>query len=512
MRISKTLKSKNIGLIVSYLLLLADCVVGIFYTPLLLNALGSTQYGLYDLVNSVANYIAVVDIGLGATVTRYIIKYKTSGEKEKEQSSIKTALSSYLLLAGIAMTIGIILSLLLPQFLGGKEIGTSYQEAETLMLVMSLNIAMSLFLHAFSGIALAYSYYSTEKVLKLCRLFIRLTLVVLIVNKTGTALSLAIIDVLLTILMLFAYLVFFRWGKIKLLKGKFDFPLLKSMLIFTVAILFQSLINQINTSSGKIIIGWKESSTNVITTFSIITQLYLLYCNMSTVIQNIYYPSISEAVFSGENKKQITRRIIEPSRMQLLILQIIVIGFMFMGRDFVTLWVGSQDGIQSEKIWFLSLVLMISALLHLSQNTITCILKAKNILKARTVILGIGALCNIIISIMLIFITDSVFAVVIGLVVNNVLFNSIIMNIYYSKKEIVDVKLYFADTFSKQLLAILITAGIGIVINILLPITSWMALILKCAIILIGYIGCEMLLGLNKGEKEKIKSIINKKR
>ena len=192
------IKNKNIGLILSYVLLLLDCIIGIFYTPLLLNSLGTTQYGLYDLVNSFANYIAIVDIGLGATVTRYIIKYKTIGDKEKEQNSIKTAIFSYLFLMLIAFIIGILATLLLPQFLNNKDIGTSYREAQLLMLVMSINISLSLFIHAFSGIALAYSYYSIEKILKIFRLISRFILVIVIVTDTKRALSIAIIDVILT--------------------------------------------------------------------------------------------------------------------------------------------------------------------------------------------------------------------------------------------------------------------------------------------------------------------------
>ena len=506
------IKNKNIGLILSYVLLLLDCIIGIFYTPLLLNSLGTTQYGLYDLVNSFANYIAIVDIGLGATVTRYIIKYKTIGDKEKEQNSIKTAIFSYLFLMLIAFIIGILATLLLPQFLNNKDIGTSYREAQLLMLVMSINISLSLFIHAFSGIALAYSYYSIEKILKIFRLISRFILVIVIVTETKRALSIAIIDVILTLIMILSYLLFFKICKISLFKGKFSFYFLKKMLVFTIFILFQSLINQINTGAGKIIIGWREDSTKIITTYSIISQLYLLYCNMSSVVQNIYYPSISTAVFKGENVNKITNRIVYPSRIQLMILQLIIIGFMFFGLDFLKLWIGNQDGMQIDKIWILSLLLMLTSFIYLCQNTITCILKAKNKLKERTIILGIGAFFNILFSIIFSFIIDSVYSVVIGLIVSNIIFCSIIMNIYYKKYGIINVKSFFRETFSRQQFVIFLSIVIGFLLNILFLNVNWGIFLVKCIIIILFYIFFEILIGTNKIEKERIYSFFKIKK
>ena len=155
MSIEGFMKNKKVGVIVSYLLLILDSIIGVFYTPLLIKALGQTQYGLYDVVNSITAYIAIADIGLGGTITRFFIKYTTQKVEQKEKNCITTALFAYLIIAFVCLLAGIVVVILFPSILTDKNIGASSGEAQMLLFVSVGNIVLSLFMHAFSGIALA---------------------------------------------------------------------------------------------------------------------------------------------------------------------------------------------------------------------------------------------------------------------------------------------------------------------------------------------------------------------
>ncbi len=505
---SAWMKNQQIGLIISYILLALDSVIGIFYTPLLIRSLGETQYGLYDIVNSITSYIAIADIGLGATITRYIIKYKTEQNKTKEENCIKTALITYSVIAIACALIGLIVMIFLPQFMEGKEIGASLQEAQMLLLISVGNIVLTLFIHAFSGIVLAYSFFSLEKILKILRIIIRFSLVLILVSYTGKAITLALIDIVLTILMICAFLFFFMKEKIGIFKGKFEKPLLKSMLGFTVAILFQSIINQINTTSGKLIVGWRATNFDQVTVYGVIVQIYFIYCNMATVIQNIYYPSIGEAVFLNKDTQELTEKVIEPSRLQATILYVILIGFWCFGQEFVQLWVG----IESKKIWLCASILMTFATLHLSQNTISCILKSKNKLRAKTIILGCGALVALLISIIGSIWWDTIYMVTIGVTTGMIICDTIAMNIYYSCAQIINMKMFFKVFFNKHWIVVVLSLIIAIGINMLIPNYSWITLILKIAVLVVVYLGLMVLIGFNNKEKQRIKKIFHKQK
>ena len=79
MRISETKK----GVVLSYALLLCNTIYGLLVTPFILKYVGANSYGVYKSVSSLSASLAVMDLGLGATMTRYMAQYHATNEKDK---------------------------------------------------------------------------------------------------------------------------------------------------------------------------------------------------------------------------------------------------------------------------------------------------------------------------------------------------------------------------------------------------------------------------------------------
>ena len=75
----------KIGLILNYINLGIGNLIPIFYTPIMLSLLGQQEYGLYKLSTSITSYLSLVSMGIGAAVTRYLIKANTEEGKEAEE-------------------------------------------------------------------------------------------------------------------------------------------------------------------------------------------------------------------------------------------------------------------------------------------------------------------------------------------------------------------------------------------------------------------------------------------
>mgnify|MGYP001540049099 CR=1 FL=1 len=62
------------GAIISYVALFLNIVIGLLYTPWMINTIGKADYGLYTLAMSVIS-LFVFDFGLGSAITRFVSKY-----------------------------------------------------------------------------------------------------------------------------------------------------------------------------------------------------------------------------------------------------------------------------------------------------------------------------------------------------------------------------------------------------------------------------------------------------
>ena len=72
------------GVVLSYIAIALNNIVGLLYTPFMLRMMGQNEYGLYSLVASIVAYLTVLDLGFGNAIIRYTAKFRTEG-KVKEQ-------------------------------------------------------------------------------------------------------------------------------------------------------------------------------------------------------------------------------------------------------------------------------------------------------------------------------------------------------------------------------------------------------------------------------------------
>ena len=76
----------KIGALLSYVSLGLSSIISILYTPIMLALLGQSEYGLFNLSNSIIGYLGVLDFGLGNAVVRYTSKYRALEDKDGEQN------------------------------------------------------------------------------------------------------------------------------------------------------------------------------------------------------------------------------------------------------------------------------------------------------------------------------------------------------------------------------------------------------------------------------------------
>lgn len=93
------------------------------------------------------------------------------------------------------------------------------------------------------------------------------------------------------------------------------------------------------------------------------------------------------------SKKDLTHIMIRVGRIQLFLLSFILISFIGLGENFLSLWVGKSIGDNVRVVWLGAIIILIPLLVPLTQNTGLAILQALNIHRGRAIILFILLLC-----------------------------------------------------------------------------------------------------------------------
>ena len=216
--------------------------------------------------------------------------------------------------------------------------------------------------------------------------------------------------------------------KIQFAFDQFDFHVLREIAQFSFFLFLNMVIDQINWSVDKFILGW-VSGTGAVAIYGVGAQINTLVMNFSTAISSVFAPRVNRIAAEEKTNmnKQFTQLMIRVGRVQYLILMLVASGFVIFGRYFIT---NIYSTIEYAQAYPVALLLILPAMIPLIQNLGIEIQRAVNKHQVRAIIYFIMALLNVVISIPLAKAFGPVGSAM-GTAIGLILANGIIINIYY---------------------------------------------------------------------------------
>ena len=145
-------KQLKIGAVLSYAQMGLNIVIGLIYTPLMIRLLGQSEYGLYNTVASTISMLSILNLGFGSGYIRYFAKYRARNDTGSIFRLNGLFLSIFLIIGAIALLCGLFLTchleIVFDQGLSQEE----YATARVLMLLLTVNLALSFPMSVFSNI------------------------------------------------------------------------------------------------------------------------------------------------------------------------------------------------------------------------------------------------------------------------------------------------------------------------------------------------------------------------
>ncbi|OPZ87659.1 MAG: colanic acid exporter [Firmicutes bacterium ADurb.Bin419] len=283
-----------------------------------------------------------------------------------------------------------------------------------------------------------------------------------------------------------------------------DKHVLKEISAFSGFIALSAIADQINWSVDKILLGryWGPAVTAV---YSVSSTIQSLYMQISTAISNVFIPRVNRMVSEGESNETLTALFIRIGRFQMLVLLPILLGFIFLGKRFISVWCPTGY----DEAYPIAMMLMIPSTLPYLQNIGIAIQTAQNRHKFRSVLYILMATVNFALSIPLCKLYGGVGCAV-GTAISLIIANGLVMNIYYHKIIRLNVVKYWSSMLS-FMPTVIASTGLGLTMNYFLNIDSWLKLFVCIGMFCIVYILMVWFTAMNREEKKSVLSMMNRR-
>lgn len=501
---SMKIDQRKAGVILSYSSQLVHVLTGLIYTPVMLRLLGQSEYGLYQLVYSVVSYLSLLSLGFGASYIRFYSRYKA----ERDENGVAKLNGMFMLIfcsiSVICILCGSVMIVNIQGIFGTGLTEAEYKTARSLMLLMVINLALTFPNSVFNCSITAHEKFIFQKVLvlfqNLLNPFITLPLLIMGYGSIG----MVTVTTLTTLGVLISNAAFcFKKLKIRFKFKGFQPSLLKEMWIFTFFIFLNQIVDQINWSVDKFLLG-RLAGTSAVAVYGIGGQINTLYMQFSSSVSIVFVPKVNRIVAESGDDHELTRLFTKVGRIQFIIMMLILTGFIFFGKPFIRLWAGDEYNVS----YYIVLLLIMPATVPLIQNLGIEIQRAKNKHKTRSIVYLFIAIANVIFSIPLIKIwgpAGAAMGTCLSLLAGNVLF----MNWYYHFRLGIDI-VYFWEIIASVIPGLIIPCVVGIIGIKCFNFNSLAMLAAGVIIYSAIYFGSMFLFGFNAKERQMIINLLNK--
>lgn len=498
------MKNRTIGLILSYVNTFLSMITGLFLSAFYIDRLGDTEYGVYQTIASFANYLVLLEFGTGTVMSRNISICKAkNASKEEIEKNISTIWSITNILSLVILSISLIFYLCIEHIYVNSLTVQQISDGKDMFIFITIYLLASFYSQTLNGVTLAYEDYTYSSKISMTKTIIRTSLLIVLLLNLNRAIIIAIVDAIINIAVACVTYIYCRKKfQIKINFKQFDRGVFRNSIPLSLALFLQAIMNQANNNVDKFIIGIVLNPETV-TLYSIALYIYSIFSSLTTIPISMYRPQIIQQI-AGGGMREISDKLVEPSRLIVIIGGTILGGFFAAGRQFISIVYGAEYLFA----WLIAIILMIPAFVTMPNEMVINVLDAMNKRLFRSLSLSFTTILNIILTIFFLKwygVVGAAVATALSLILGNV----IIMGIYYSRFIGLKVTYMYQKIYKGiviyQLLGALIAYFVGLLIT-----DIQISFIVSGSLFLVISSGGFLLFGRTSSERRMINKILKR--
>lgn len=489
------------GALISYFTMAFNIIAGLIYIPWMVSKIGQSDYGLYTLANSLVA-IFMLDFGLGSAVSRYISKYRAEGKNE-EISNIMGIIYKLYIYIDIAILVVLAVLYFFIESIYAELTPGELDKFRDLYIIVAVYQIVAFPLAPIDGILNSYEKFTQ---LKLCNLLYRVLSVVAVVVVLLFSSDVRIVIVANVLSHLATILAKFILTK-KYVPLKVNFKasgrsLYKTLFSFTAWTTVISIMQRFTHSFAPSVLGI-TSGALAIALYAPAVTLEGYFYTLGTSVNGLFLPRVSRHV-ADKDDNGILKLMIKVGRYQSMILGLAFIGFVCVGKEFMTLWMG-PDYTES---YYLTIIILLPTLISATQQIAKTTVIAKKLIKYQALCMTVTGVLGLVVSYLLSMRIGAA-GVCIGTALTSIC-NISFMNIIYKKKAGINVFEFYKKCYLKLIPCYAIILLISFLLIQFIHLNGWIGFIVKAFVVIFVFLVVMFALYFTKQEKQKILGFFKK--
>lgn len=341
----------------------AQLVVAFFVSPVLVHGLGDRRYGLWSLIDSILAYLMLFDLGVAASVVRYVARFEAIRDRESLNRVFSTSLCIFTAAGALALALATATALVGEQLL--RIPADLAGEARGLLILLGANLGLGLPLSLFPCVLDGLGRYPTKTALRTASLVLRVPGFLAVLHLGGGLIELALATTACNLLEHLAMVVAVRryLPDLRFAAAGVDRATFRMIRGYSMDAFVALVAGRISFQTDALVIS-AFLAPQQITFFAIPAKLVEYAKNALRAGTTVLTPAVSSLEAQGQGAA-IRQMLLDGTRYVLWLALPLQIGLLLLGKPFLSLWMGPR---YAEAGYPVLVILALPLALALSQS------------------------------------------------------------------------------------------------------------------------------------------------
>jgi O-antigen/teichoic acid export membrane protein len=352
------------GVTMNWVALGTSMVVSLFLAPFVVHHLGNITYGVWVLVNSMIAYMALLDLGLRGSVTRFVAKGYAQGDHSASNRAVSAVLwiRIWIGLAGVAFCL-VLVGVIAKGFRIPPELRTP---AQSVVLVCGVTFAVSLIGGVFGGVLSALHRFDLQSGVTILQTVLSAMGIVWLLKMGHGIVALALWQLLVGLVCntILIAICFRNYPQLQISFHRPDRETLSLIWEYSSYVFMINLAVQFVYYTDNLVVGAFLGAAAV-TFYAIGGNIVEYLRNLISSLTATFTP-LASSLEAQDKGQDLRRLLIHGTRAALFIALPVELALFFRGHTFIGLWMGPEYAAISGRILR---ILLVAHFFILANNT-----------------------------------------------------------------------------------------------------------------------------------------------